>query len=231
MGTYGYSASNTVNLKMLKCHMDDIHDRSRWGVMGTNNMKNFLVEDCVLSRVDVHKGVSGFYIIRNSTIGHGGINAIGSGKLIVEHTTLHSSRLISFRQDYGSTWDGDVLIRNCHWTKPGKNAAMFVLRNDGTHDFGYPCSMPSLIRIDELKIKDPTPAKNNQGIYFFGNSLAYSLGEKPFPYRLTKRIEIRNLETSSGILPQVSRIPAINKAISVVPVSAIQSKGGSGKKK
>lgn len=30
-------------------------DRSRWGVVGTNFMKHFLVENCVLSRMDVHQ--------------------------------------------------------------------------------------------------------------------------------------------------------------------------------
>jgi hypothetical protein len=53
-------------------------------------MKNILVEDCVLSRVDVHMGVSGSYIIRRSTLGHAGLNAIGRGRLIVEDSTLHA---------------------------------------------------------------------------------------------------------------------------------------------
>ncbi len=59
--------------------MGDIHNTSLWGIAGTNFMKNLLVEDCMLSRIDVHMGVSGYYIIRRSTLVHMGVNATGRG--------------------------------------------------------------------------------------------------------------------------------------------------------
>ncbi|HSP42928.1 MAG TPA: hypothetical protein VLO11_08660 [Luteolibacter sp.] len=216
MGTYGYNANLVADFRMIRCRMDDIHDRSRWGVTGANFMKDFLVEDCTLSRVDVHQGVSGSYIIRRSTIGHAGINAIGRGRLIVEDSTLHGRHLVYLRQDYGSTWDGEVLITNCRWIPPGGNAVMFGMNNDGRHDFGYPCSMPRVIRIDGLEIDDSKQPEKHRGIVFFSDTLGASGKERPFPYRLTDRLEVRGLRTASDLPPRVCDNPEVAQAIKVV---------------
>jgi hypothetical protein len=51
--------------------------------------------------------------IRNSTLGYMGINAIGFGTFTVENSTIYGRHLINLRSDYGSTWRGDFVIRNC----------------------------------------------------------------------------------------------------------------------
>jgi hypothetical protein len=196
--------------------MDDIHDTTKWGVAATNFMKNVLVEDCVLSRMDVHMGVSGYYIIRRTTLGHAGLNAIGRGRLLVEDSTVHSGGLVSFRSDYGSTWDGEVEIRNSRWVPPGRGGrtlTMFRLSNDGTHDFGYPCSMPRVVRIDGLHIEDGGRGEAYEGVYFFADPLGAPRPERPFPYRLTERLKVRGLTTASGLVPRVSANPELVQAI------------------
>jgi hypothetical protein len=203
--------------------MEDIHDSTRWGVIGCNLMKNILVQDCVLNRMDVHMGVSGDYIIRRSTLGHAGLNAIGRGRLIVEDSTLYGRNLIRFREDYGSTWDGEVRIRNSRWIPPvGKadGAVMFGLGNDGTHDFGYPCSMPRVIRIDGLFVDDSKHPLDYQGITFFSDPLGAARDTRPFPYRMTERLEVRGLKTASGVPPRVCSNPEVARAIAVVLESA-----------
>ena len=222
VGTYGYQASYVINLQLLKCRMENIHDGSRWGVVASNFMKNFVVEDCVLSRVDVHQGVSGNYIIRRSTIGHAGINAIGRGKLIIEDSTIHSRSLIRFREDYGSTWDGEISIRNSRWLPPSDSNVMFRMDNDGAHDFGYPCSMPHTIRIDGLFVDDAKHAKNYKGMLFFGDP-THAKMNAPFPYRLTERLEIRGLQTASGLPPAISTNADLTKAIKVVSTTPLRS--------
>jgi hypothetical protein len=218
MGSYGYLASDVVDFRMMGCRMDDIHDRSRWGVIATNFMKNILLEDCALSRMDVHLGVSGSFIIRRSTLGHAGLNAIGSGTLILEDCTLHGANLIRFREDYGSTWDGDVLVRNCRWIPPARNAVMFDTDNDGTHDFGYPCTMPRVIRIEGLFVDDSKhkEKENHTGVMFFNDPVAGSRAERRFPYRLTERLEVSGIKTASGLPPRVGSNPEVAKAIKVV---------------
>ncbi len=216
-GSYGYHASHVIDFQMVGCSTGtDIMDRSRWGVVATNFMKNFTVDHCVLSRVDVHQGVSGDYTIRNTTLGHAGLNAIGRGRLLVENSTIHGSSFIRFREDYGSTWDGTIQIRNCRWI-PGKrnerHLEIFDLSNDGTHDFGYPCSMPRHIEIDGLFIDDSKTGKSYQGPVFFGDVLDGTRKDRPSPYRLTETIRIHKLETASGRKVQVSSNPKIAEAI------------------
>jgi hypothetical protein len=221
-GTYGYTANLVVNFRMIHCRMEDIHDRTRWGVIGCNFMKNILLEDCVLSRMDVHQGVSGSYIIRRTTLGHAGLNAIGRGSLIVEDSTLYGRSLIQFREDYGSTWEGEVLIRNSRWIPPVGRAGspvMFNLRNDGTHDFGYPCFMPRVIRIEGLFVDDSKHPRASQGITFFSDPMGASGVERPFPYRLTERLEVQGLKTASRVSPRVCSNPEVARAINVVQAS------------
>ncbi|MDB4385438.1 hypothetical protein N9Z12_05250 [Opitutaceae bacterium] len=218
MGTYGYSASLVVNFTMQGCRMGDIHNTALWGIAGTNFMKNLLVEDCMLSRMDVHMGVSGFYIIRRSTLGHMGVNAIGKGQLIVEDSTIHSQRLIKFRADYGATWDGDVLVRNSRWVPPrtdGSPVAIFGVQNDGTHDFGYTSSMPTSIRIEGLTIDDGPAREGESNIVLFDDPSGALDPKLPHAYRPTERVEIKDLTTTSGLTPRVSEDPKLTEIISV----------------
>ncbi len=214
MGTYGYHANLVVDFRMINCRMgNDINDRSRWGVVASNFMKNFLVENSVLSRVDVHMGVSGSYIIKDCTIGHAGINAIGSGQLMVENTTLHCKNLVNFRSDYGSTWEGDVIIRNCRWMPPSKNPTLFGMQNDGSHDFGYPCFMPKNIRIEDLTVQEP---KGSKEIFLLDNPFGKSNDQRPYPFRITEKIEIKDFKSISGNPPLVSSNPEVTKAVKLV---------------
>lgn len=201
--------------------MGDIHNTSLWGIAGTNFMKNLLVEDCMLSRIDVHMGVSGYYIIRRSTLVHMGVNATGRGQLVVEDSTVHSQRMIKFRSDYGSTWDGEVLIRNSRWVPPQSDSdtvAMFGVQNDGTHDFGYNSSMPTTIRIEGLTIDDGPARAGTSNVVLFDDPSGALDPTLPHPYRPTKYVEITNLTTTSRLTPRVSENPDVAK---IIPVSGL----------
>lgn len=221
MGTYDLSANEVVNFTLSGVRMENICDPKRWGVIGTNFCKNILLENCTLSRMDTHQGVSGSYTIRGCTLGHAGLNAIGRGTLTVENSTLNGRSLISLRGDYGSTWEGTVVIRNSRWL-PGCGAAvqphLLSAGNDGQHDFGYPCFMPREILIDGLVIDDRNHPKDYQGAYLFtdpdGREAAATA--RPFPYRLTEQVTIRNLTTTSGRAVRTSPDSAFNARVKVV---------------
>lgn len=218
MGTYGLRADLVVNFTMKNCRISNIHDRSLWGVAASNFMKNVLVEDCVLSRMDVHMGVSGTYIIRGSTLGHMGVNAIGRGQLIIEDSTIHSHHLVNFRSDYGATWDGDVIVRNSRWVprqRGDETLAIFGVQNDGTHDFGYVSSMPTTIRIDGLTIDDGPSRNAESRVTLFDDASGATDPTLPHPYRPTKRVEIDGLQTTSGLAPRVSANPKLAEIIDV----------------
>lgn len=221
MGTYDLSANEVVNFTMIGCRMDNICDTTRWGVIGTNFCKNIVLENCTFSRMDTHQGVSGVYTIRGCTLGHAGLNAIGRGTLTVENSTLNGRSLVALRSDYGSTWEGTLVIRNSRWI-PACGAAIqpYLLNanNDGQHDFGYVCHMPREIIIDGLLIDDKQHPKAYDGPYLFTDpdGSMPAAQAKPFPYRLTEKVTIKGLRTSSGRKIQISTDANFAKAVRVI---------------
>jgi hypothetical protein len=104
MGTYDISLNRALNVSFVNCSQtNDINDSRYWGIMGSNYCKNIVYDKCTFSRFDAHMGVANA-TIRNSTLGHQGINAIGSGVITVENSTIRGRNLINLRSDYGSTW-------------------------------------------------------------------------------------------------------------------------------
>jgi len=227
MGSYDIHANNVVNFQLFHCRMNHSCDRTRWGVIASNFCKNILLEDCTLSRMDTHMGVAGVYTIRRCTLGHMGLNAIGRGTLTVEESTLYGNALVSFRSDYGSTWEGDLVIRNCRWIPACGDTTwphLFNVRNDGMHDFGYPCAMPRTITIEGLFVDDTNHPEAYQGLYLFTDPDEMSAGgetlplptDRPFPYQRCRQVTVRGLSTASGKDPQISPNAALQQEIAVV---------------
>ena len=220
MGSYDYNANSVVNFTMISCQMDNINDRSLWGVIGTNFCKNILLEDCILSRMDTHMGVSGSYTIRRCELGYMGLNAIGRGLLTVEDSTLHGRSLINLRSDYGSTWQGGLVIRNCRW-KPnvGKVRGLYMLSasNDGMHNFGYACFMPEQITIDGLYLDDSGQGKDYQGMYFLANPDGKTNSkERPFPYMPCRKLTVKGFKSASGKPVHISTNAQMNESIEYI---------------
>jgi hypothetical protein len=221
MGTYDVSAYDVVNFSIIGCRMDNICDPKLWGVAATSFCKNILVENSTLSRMDTHQGVSGTYIIRGSTLGHAGLNAIGRGVLTIENSTVMGNSFLRLRSDYGSTWEGTVVIRDSRWV-PNCGAEirgpLFEMVNDGQHDFGYPCFMPREITIDGLVIEDGKVPAGYKGPFLFTDpdGEKADVKDRPFPYRQTERVTIRNLSTSSGLNFRISPDQEFNARVRVI---------------
>ncbi|NIJ55464.1 hypothetical protein [Dyadobacter arcticus] len=210
MGTYDLSANRALNVSFIHCtQTNDINDNKYWGILGSNFCKNLLYDHCTLSRFDAHQGVANA-TIRNSTLGHMGINAIGSGKLLVENSWIRGKTIINLRSDYGSTWQGEVVIRNCVFVPAdGKpiSAALIGGSNSGQHDFGYTCYMPEKITIENLRIDDSQHPENYQGPAIFANFNPEMKDEsynENFPYVKTKDVILSNITTASGKAVRVS---------------------------
>lgn len=208
MGSYDIQANRALNVSFTNCSQtNDINDRKYWGIMASNFSKNILYDRCTLSRFDAHMGVTNA-TIRNSILGHMGINAIGSGIFTLENTTVQGRNLINLRQDYGSTWQGEFIIRNCTFAPIGdslKNVSLIGGYNTGQHDFGYTCYMPEHITIENLRIEDTKIT--DEGVTIFTNfneeMTSDSYFEK-YPYVRTKEVFLQNVTTASGKKLRVS---------------------------
>ena len=222
MGTYDISVNRALNVSFVNCSQtNDINDKTYWGIMGSNYSKNLLYDSCTFSRFDAHMGVANA-TIRNSTLGHMGINAIGSGVLTVENSTINGNSLINLRTDYGSTWQGEVFIRNCVFVPAGGKSISSSLiggANSSQHDFGYTCYMPDRITIENLRINDSNHPESYQGPAIFSNfnpEMKDASYQETFPFARTKEVILRNVTTASGMKLRLSDNPFLFKDVKVV---------------
>ena len=210
-GSYDSTAHRVAFLTYRNCSQaNSIHDRGLWGIMGINWAKNAQFDHVAFSRFDAHAGVHNA-TIKDSLLGYQGINLIGSGTFLVENTKVYAGEFITFREDYGSTWEGDVIIRNCEF-KPFNGElqvkpVLFIGANSGFHDFGYPCYMPRKIVIDGLLIDD-----TNHPFFYIGPRIFSSFSSPyvidiikeffgigvNYPIAVTEKVEIKDLTIMSG---------------------------------
>jgi len=231
MGSYDITANRAINISFVNCRQtNDIKNRKYWGIMASNYCNNLLYDGCSFSRFDAHMGVLNATII-NSTIGHVGINAIGHGTLTVENTTVYGRNFINLRGDYGSSWQGEFIIRNCKFIpncgKPG-NPNLISGYNSGQHDFGYPCYMPEKITIENLYINDSNHLKNYSGPTIFSNFNAHFNNNgyiEKYPYVKTKEVILKNVTTESGRPLRLSNNKFMFQNVKVISINKKKNNG------
>jgi len=213
MGTYDLHINRSTNVTIRNSRQtNDINDRTFWGIFASNYSKNLTWDSVEFSRFDAHKGVVNT-TIKNSSLGHQGINIIGSGLFLLENTKVTGSNLITLRDDYGSTWEGDIIIRNCEFSPRNGQRADAVLitgSNSGQHYFGYPCFMPKKITIDGLVIHDTNPINDYKGPRLFANFTPENVNDDfvtKHPFAITEEVIIRNLTIKSGLSLIISDNP------------------------
>jgi hypothetical protein len=222
MGTYDISLNRALNVSFINCKQtNDINDSRYWGILGSNYCKNLLYDNCTFSRFDAHMGVANA-TIRNSTLGHQGINAIGSGTFTVENSTIYGRSLINLRSDYGSTWQGEMFIRNCVFKPAGGrpvSASLIGGSYSGQHDFGYTCYMPATITIENLQIDDSKHPEGYLGPAIFGNFNPQMKDDsyvEKYPYVITREVKLTNVTTASGKALRVSDNPYMFRNVKVI---------------
>ena len=221
MGTYDISVNSSTNVTFKNCtQYNDIHDSNFWGIMGSNYSKNITLDNVEFSRFDAHMGVANA-TIKNSVLGHMGINIIGTGVFLVENSKVCSYSFINLRRDYGSTFEGEIIIRNCEFLPRNGRQSEAVLINgsySGQHDFGYTCYMPKKITIDSLVINDSNHPDNYRGPIIFSNFNRSYTDEtyiEKFPYVITEEVEIKNLTIKSGKPYHISSNPFMFRNVKI----------------
>ncbi len=204
MGSYDISVGMACGITFKNCkQFNSIHDTSLWGIYGSNFTKNITFDRVEFSRFDAHMGVTNA-TIKNSSLGQQGINLIGTGTFLIENSKVYGINFISLRSDYGSTFDGEIIIKNCEYTpRSGKkgDAVLIGGSNSGQHDFGYTCFMPGKITIDGLAIHDGNSFDKKTGLRLFSNFNRACKDESykdKYPYILPKEVVLGDLVIDSG---------------------------------
>ena len=166
MGTYDVGGGFATNVYFYDCHQSNFYkdeankvtynERERWGIMGTNYCKNLAYEKCTLSRLDAHAGVYNV-LIKDTTISY--IKLTGGGVATIENSTIIAPEnlamtLFELRADYGSTWKGEVIIKDCEFINRENAAVILASANWNNWTFGYTTYLPR-ITVDNLKIAHP----------------------------------------------------------------------------
>ena len=218
MGTYDIAVNKSTNVTFKNCEqINDIHDTKLWGIIGTNYSKNLTFDTVKFSRFDAHMGVANA-TIKNSELGRQGINLIGSGVALIENTKVHSTNFVNLRSDYGSTWEGEIIIRNCEFFPLSHGGALIGGSYYGQHNFGYTCYLPRKVTIDGLVIHDGGQAENSPGPKIFASfNSAYTNEQyvEKFPYVLCEEVAIRNLTTKSGKPLTISTNPFMFRNVKI----------------
>ena len=208
-GTYDILPTRVIKHNMINCKQEvDILDQSYWGIIGTNFCKNITMNGCELSRIDAHQGVHDVTII-DSKLGWLGIDITGSGELYVEGSSLYGTSLIKLRDDYGSTWHGNVTVKDCTWT-PNRGKSLtdsyyYIIggTNLQQHYYGYDCYLPTNIMIQGLRIDDSKATTSYKGIMLFADLNPNRTSESaenalPYKYYVTETATISGLTFEKG---------------------------------
>lgn len=210
--TYGYdiNVNMSSNVRFIGCTQTiSIDDTHYWGVFTCNFARNITLEDCALSRFDSHRGVYNV-AIKNCTFGHQGIRFTGFGIFTIEDTTVRSSSFLLLRNDYGSTFDGKIVITDSRFepqTELYSTSELFRARNDCTHDYGYLCHFPE-IEVNGLFIDDRNASTGYKGIYIlpaYTDKPYYASAKDSTRYHTPETITLRGIVTASGKPYQICR--------------------------
>ncbi len=157
MGSYEMSANNANRVTWRHCRQSNFFEpdgSTRYtGFMGTNYCKNLKFENMVSCSFDAHCNLYNGTII-DSVCEH--LNFIGGGTILYENVTVYTdggSGAMLFREDYGSTWDGNVIVNGLTLrTSKASTTLSLIGVKYNNHDFGYTCHLPKRIELNDAKI-------------------------------------------------------------------------------
>ena len=157
MGTYGLGAGRANNVLCENIDQYDLRNEegivnTGTGAHGSNYCKNLRLNNSKISLFDAHRGSYNVFVTNSQVRA---FNLIGEGLIYLENVTFvggDNEYSLGLRQDYGSTWKGEVMIKDCK-VELNSTRIFNLFRITGyisDWDFGYTCYFPEKITIDGL---------------------------------------------------------------------------------
>ena len=157
-GSYDLHLENSQNITIdgLKCEDNDLIDKSKWGIMASKGSKNVCIMNSSMNRIDAHEGIHNLSVV-NSVIGCRGITLTGSGSFYGKDLSFYGSdHLISLREDFGSTWKGNILLENVNFhPSTSKDVKLIESKHHSDKYYGYDTYFPS-ISMKNITINNPS---------------------------------------------------------------------------
>ena len=195
-GTYDLNLYNANNVTFLNCIQTNFFDETRgatyanmtrcWGVMGSNYCKNLYFEGCKLTRFDAHCGVYNT-TMKNCDVSL--IRLIGGGNFTLDTVNFYFAQggaPIQLREDYGGTFNGDLVIKDCKIYTIQASILGLISAPTANWDFGYGTYFPN-VYIDNLQLMNAQTE-----LQILANEKdSYSSSNK-FPYRSPLHEDVSN---------------------------------------
>ena len=169
LGTYEIHATHSTNVVWHRCTQTNFFEPDgsviTKGFFGSDYCKNFTVEDSFLESFDAHMGIYNV-TLKNSTFEH--INLIGDGLAYLENVDVYSAEkksIFYLRNDYGSTWNGDVHLKNVNLKIPANTtySVSIFSGNWRNHYFGFTCYVPQNVILDNVKVTEYSYSVDKSG--------------------------------------------------------------------
>lgn len=199
-GSYAMIFTNVVRMKLINLVGEAHSDTTKyWGAMGSNFIKDLYVYNSHINRIDCHAGAYNI-TIKDSCIGEEGVKVSGGGKLVIENCTAYQN-LIELRSDYGSRWDGDIIIKNILMivTSPNVSPTLIdiYMYAHPTHDFVYETMLADALYVEGVTYNYTMQPQNTADtwlLYLRANRIDRTLPERR-QYRLPKKITFKDVKT------------------------------------
>ena len=186
-GTYDLNLYNANNVTFLNCIQTNFFDETRgptyanlsrcWGVMGSNYCKNLNFEGCKLTRFDAHCGVYNASM-KNCDVSL--IRLIGGGNFTLDNVNFYfvqGGAPIQLREDYGGTFNGDLVVKDCKIYTTQASIAGLISAPTANWDFGYETYFPN-VYIDNLQLMNAQTE-----LQILANEKDEYSSSNKFPYR------------------------------------------------
>ena len=198
MGSYELGAATSTNVTWQNCTQSNLYkeDGSMQtnGMVGTNYCKNITYINMQVCSFDAHCGTYNATLI-DSTCEH--INFIGEGTIYLENVTILANPAGSglvLRSDYGSTWQGDLIIKGLNMKYYTRNDFTLIDARWTNHFFGYQTYLPTNIWLENVRI-----TKIDWEIDDQGNRIEWEIPvEQMYPLKLYSHLqEYTNIDISN----------------------------------
>jgi hypothetical protein len=154
--------------------------------MGSNYCKNLYFEGCKLTRFDAHCGV---YNATMKDCDVSLIRLIGGGNFTLDTVNFYfaqASAPIQLREDYGGTFNGDLIVKDCKIYTIQASIKGLISAPTANWDFGYGTYFPN-VYIDNLQLMNAQTE-----FHILANEKdSYSSSNK-FPYRSPLHDDVSN---------------------------------------